>query len=98
MADTTFKAVDLDGDPYQDTDADNRERKFWMEKYFGEYQSPSARGGFEELNDPPGYYNNRPDGPGCRSCLTCSALVYGYDFYDVEYLNVHRAFHDKLGF
>lgn len=98
MADTTFKGFDLHGDPFEDTDEKERACVSWMEEHFGEYQSPSARGGFETLNDPPDYYNSRSDDPGCRSCLMCGALVYGRSFYDVEQLNIHRAFHDRLGF
>ena len=82
-------------DPCYDQDND---KKSWMEQYFGEYQSPSSRGGYEELMDPPGYYNSRSDEPGFRTCNSCGASVYGHGFYDIDHLTVHRAFHDQLGF
>lgn len=94
---TQWVEPDKSDDFYEQEETD-RARRRWIEQYFSDdVLVPSARGGLERLDDPPGYYSNGVQETGFRSCLSCAAPVYVYEFNDVDQLNIHRAFHDKLG-
>lgn len=64
----------------------------WADFWFKEHYEPSAKGGWS--NDEDDYVHRRL---GLRVCRTCGATVMPYGADDVEELNLHRRWHDKIG-
>lgn len=98
MSTSTVWADPETNDPFYDEYETERAKDRWIDQHFGPLEVPSARGGLETMHEPRELYSNGGPEQGFRSCKSCGASIQVDEFYDVMQLNVHRSFHDKLGF
>lgn len=89
MRDTTFTRSPRENrDTWGEQYAEEQRFDTWFAEFFVERLEPSARGGFE---------NAEEEGSDrfVSVCRPCGALILNSGWGSFEYLNVHRAWHDK---
>lgn len=79
----------IGGDLLGEPDDYDQHVQMWADALFESNQVPCAKGGWDEGDE----VEHRQ---GLRVCKECGVGVMVWSEYDVQMLNRHRAYHDKL--